>query len=150
VAAGIVSIAAAVLIIVACALPYVQVKYSAGARATSISIFNAGPGASASNLWFAVEPVAVAVLGIVGGILLLTIASIRLRSVVAGMLVGFGIQTILLFLGYALGLDYGLNRAGLAGGVGMLGGYLLAGAGCVAAASQAGRTPAPAPVALPG
>jgi len=73
VAAGVVAIAAAVLIIVACALPYVQVKDALGEHFTSISIFNAGPGASASNLWFAVEPVGVAVLGIVGGILLLLI-----------------------------------------------------------------------------
>jgi len=38
--------------------------------------------------------------------------------------------------------------AGLGGAVGMLGGYLLAGAGWVAAASRAGRTPA-APIAPP-
>ena len=149
VAAGVVSIAAAVLIIVACALPYVQVKAALGGHFTSISIFNAGPGASASNLWFAVEPVGVAVLAIVGGILLLTIGSVRLRSVVAGTLVAFGIQTMLLFLGYALGLGYGGNRAGLGGAIGMLGGYLLAGAGCVAAASRAGRAPVQAPVAPP-
>ena len=137
------------LIIVACALPHVQVKDALGGHFTSVSIFNAAPGASASNLWFAVEPVGVAVLAIAGGILLLTIGGIRLRSVVAGTLVALGIQTMLLFLGYALGLDYGGNRAGLGGAIGMLGGYLLAGAGCVAAASRAGPAPAAAPIAPP-
>jgi hypothetical protein len=136
VAAGVGSIASAVLIVLACALPYVQVKSFTGSHFTALSIFNAGPGSSASNLWFAVEPVGVAAFAIAGGILLMTIGFGRLRPVVAGTLVAFGIQTILLFLGYALGLGYGTNQEGIAGALGMLGGYLLAGAGVVAAASR--------------
>jgi zinc-ribbon domain len=136
VAAGAGSIASAVLIVLACVLPYVRVKSFTGSHFTALSIFNAGPGSSASNLWFAVEPVGVAAFAIAGGILLMTIGYGRLRTVVAGTLVAFGIQTILLFLGYALGLGYGTNQEGIAGALGMLGGYLLAGAGVVAAASR--------------
>jgi hypothetical protein len=136
VAAGVASIASAVLIVLACALPYVRVKSFTGSHFTNVSIFSAGPGSSASNLWFAVEPVGVAAFAIAGGILLMTIGYGRLRAVVAGALVAFGIQTILLFLGYALGLSYGTDKEGIAGALGMLGGYLLAGAGVVAAASR--------------
>lgn len=136
VAAGVASIASAVLILLACALPYVRVKSFTGSHFTNVSIFNAGPDTSASNLWFAVEPVSVAAFAIAGGVLLMTIGYGRLRAVVAGTLVAFGIQTILLFLGYALGLSYGTDKEGIAGALGMLGGYLLAGAGVVAAASR--------------
>jgi len=99
------------------------------------------PAPARANLWFAVEPVGVAVLAIVGGILLLTIGSIRMRSVVAGTLVAFGIQTMLMFLGYALGLGYGGNRAGLGGAIGIAG-RLPAGRRWLRGGGQPGR-PAP-------
>jgi hypothetical protein len=72
VAAGVASIASAVLIVLACALPYVRVKSFTGSHFTNVSIFSAG----------------------------------------------------------------GTDKEGIAGALGMLGGYLLAGAGVVAAASQ--------------
>jgi hypothetical protein len=114
-----------------------------------VSIFNAGPGSSASNWWFALEPIVVAALGIAGGILLMSLEPGRFRLVVAGTLIAFGIQTMLLFLGYALGLSYGINREGIGGPLGMVGGYLLAGAGAVAAASRAVQPAGPARVAPP-
>ena len=146
VATGIASIAAAGFIIAGCAFPYV--KYTIAGHTTSVSVFNAGPGSSASNLWFAVEPIVVAALAIAGGILLMRLGPGRFRLVVAGTLVAFGFQTMLLFLGYALGLSYSGNRQGIGGPLGLVGGYLLAGAGAVAAASRSAQ-PAGSPPAAP-
>lgn len=144
---GVASIGAAGLVILGCVLPYA--KFTLAGHTTSISVFNAGPGASPNNLWFAAEPIGVAVVGVVCGILLMTIGGGRLRSVAAGILIGFGLQTVLLFLGYELGFDFDSYQAGVGGALGMLGGYLLAGTGAVAAASRAGQPPVRAPIAPP-
>jgi zinc-ribbon domain len=142
---GVASIAAAGLVVLGCVLPYA--KFTLAGHTTSISVFNAGPGSSPNNLWFAAEPIGVAVVGVVCGILLMTIGVGRLRSVVAGILIGFGLQTILLFLGYELGFDFDGYQAGVGGALGLLGGYMLAGIGAVAAASRAGHPPVRAPIA---
>jgi len=139
VAAGILAIAAALVVVAASALPYVRLSTGVAGHFESMSIFNAGSGSNASNLWFAVEPAGVALLGIILGVLLMVIRKGSLLAVVAGMLVAFGIQTVFLFLGYALGLDYGTNKPGAAGAIGILGGLLLAGAGVMGAASRAAR-----------
>jgi hypothetical protein len=138
VAAGILAMVAALVIVAASALPYIRLSAGAG-HFQSLSIFNAGPGSNASNLWFAAEPAGVALLGIILGVLLMVARQGTLLAVAAGMLIAFGIQTVLLFLGYALGLDYGANRPGVAGAVGILGGLLLACAGVLGAASRSAR-----------
>jgi hypothetical protein len=129
---------AALVIVAASALPYVRLSAGAG-HFQPLSIFNAGPGSNASNLWFAVEPAGVALLGIILGVLLMVARQGTLLAVAAGMLIASGIQTALLFLGYALGLDYGANRPGVAGAVGILGGLLLACAGVLGAASRSAQ-----------
>jgi hypothetical protein len=139
VAAGIMAIAAALVIVAASALPYVRLATGVAGHFESMSIFNAGPGSNASNLWFAVEPAGVALLGIILGVLLMVIRKGSLLAVAAGMLIAFGIQTVFLFLGYTLGLDFGTNKPGVAGAIGILGGLLLAGAGVMGAASRTAR-----------
>jgi hypothetical protein len=135
VAAGILAIVAALVIVAASVLPYIKLSSGAG-HFQPMSIFNAGPGSNSSNLWFAVEPAGVALLGIILGVLLMVIRRGRLLAVAAGMLLAFGIQTVFLFLGYALGLDYGANKPGVGGAAGILGGLLLACAGVMAAAAR--------------
>jgi hypothetical protein len=141
VAAGILAIVAALVIVAASALPYVRLSAGAG-HFQPLSIFNAGPGSNASNLWFAIEPAGVALLGIILGVLLMAARQGRLLTVAAGMLIAFGIQTVFLFLGYALGLDYGTNQPGVAGALGILGGLLLACAGVMGAVSRTAWGPA--------
>jgi hypothetical protein len=134
-AAAIVTAVGAILIIWACALPDLHI--SSGNGRTSFSIFNSG---AAGDLWFAVEPVGVAVIGIAAAlIIMLANRSARMRLVAAGVLIGFGIQTILLFAGYEFYVQ-SPNHAGPGGAVGILGGLLLLVAGLIAAASRPAST----------
>ena len=129
--AGIVTVVGAILIIWACALPDLHIP--AGNGRTSFSIFNSG---AAGDLWFAVEPVGVAVIGVAAGlIIMLANRSARMRLLAAGVLIGFGIQTILLFAGYEFYVQ-SPDHAGPGGAVGILGGLLLLVAGLIAAASR--------------
>jgi len=136
VAAGVLAIVAALIVVAASALPYVRFSTGVAGHFQSMSIFNPGPGSNASNLWYAVEPAGVALLGIILGVLVMVVRRGSLLAVAAGMLIAFGIQTVFLFLGYALGLDFGTNKPGVAGAVGILGGLMLACAGIMAAASR--------------
>jgi hypothetical protein len=130
-AAVVVTVVGAILIIWACALP--DLNLPAGSGRTSFSIFNSG---AAGDLWFAVEPVGVAVIGIaVALIIMLANRSTRLGLLAAGMLVGFGIQTALLFAGYEFYVR-SPDHAGPGGAVGILGGIVLVAAGLIAAASR--------------
>jgi hypothetical protein len=134
-AAAIVTVVGAILIIWACALPDLHVPPGNGR--TSFSIFNSG---AAGDLWFAVEPVGVAVIAIAAAlIIMLANRSARMRLVAAGVLIGFGIQTILLFAGYEFYVQ-SPNHAGPGGAVGILGGLLLLVAGLIAAASRPAST----------
>jgi hypothetical protein len=129
--AAIVTAVGAILIIWACALPDLRVP--AGNGRTSFSVFNSG---AAGDLWFAVEPVGVAVLGVAAAlIIMLANRSARMRLVTGGVLIGFGIQTILLFAGYEFYVR-SPDHAGPGGAVGILGGLLLLAAGVIAAASR--------------
>ena len=105
----------------------------AGNSRTSFSIFNSG---TAGDLWFAVEPVGVAVIGVAAAvIIMLANRSARLRLLAIGLLFGFGIQTVLLFAGsefYVRSPDH----AGPGAAIGILGGILLLLAGLIAAASR--------------
>jgi hypothetical protein len=126
---GVVTAVGAILTIWACALPDLHVP--AGNGRTSFSIFNSG---GAGDLWFAVEPVGVAVIGVaVALIIMLARRSVRMRLVATGILIGFGAQTILLFAGYEFYVR-SPDHAGPAGAVGILGGLLMLAAGLIAAA----------------
>jgi hypothetical protein len=135
----------AILIIWACALPDLYIP--AGNGRTSFSIFNSGGG---GDLWFAVEPVGVAVIGVAAAlIIMLANRSARTRLLAAGILIGFGIQTILLFAGYEFYVR-SPDHAGPGGAVGILGGIVLLVAGLIAAASRPASTavtgvPSPSP-----
>lgn len=125
---------AAILIVWACALPDLYV--SGGTGRTSFSIFNSG---GAGQLWFAVEPVGVAVIAVLAALVVAANRSARLRLLATGVLFGFGIQTILLFAGYEF-YARSPDRMGPAGAVGILGGIVLLVAALIAAASR--RAPA--------
>jgi uncharacterized membrane protein YphA (DoxX/SURF4 family) len=75
---------------------------------------------------------------IVGGILLLVTRRDMLVTIVAAMLTALGTQTFFLFVGYAFGLDFGTNKMGVGGGVGMLAGFVLAAAGIIGLIGEAG------------
>ena len=121
---------AGILIVWACALPDL---YASGSGRTSFSIFNSGgPG----DLWFAVEPVGVAIIGVLAALIIMAAnRSARLRLLAAGVLFGFGIQTVLLFAGYEFYVR-SPNRAGPGGAVGIVGGIVLLVAALIAAASR--------------
>jgi hypothetical protein len=122
---------AAILIVWACALPDLYV--SGGNGRTSFSIFNSG---GAGALWFAVEPVGVAVIGLLAALIIMAAnRSARLRLLATGVLFGFGIQTVLLFAGYEFYVR-SPDRAGPGGAVGILGGIVLLVAALIAAASR--------------
>jgi hypothetical protein len=121
---------AAILIVWACALPDLYV--SGGTGRTSFSVFNSG---GAGQLWFAVEPVGVAVIAVLAALITAANRSARLRLLATGVLFGFGVQTVLLFAGYEF-YARSPDRAGPGGAVGILGGIVLLVAALIAAASR--------------
>jgi hypothetical protein len=152
VTAGALAIVGAVVAVVACAVPFVTFVF--GGHHQSASIFSPGPDTPGSDLWFVVEPVGVAALAIVGGVLLLAVRRGRLPAVAAGMLAAFGIQTVFLFLGYTLGYDNSGNQVSAGGPVGIVAGILLVVAGFLGLGSlrdqATAQNPAPGPVPPPG
>ena len=147
--AGILGVVAALLVLAGSALPYAHVSEGLPGKYTSLSIFNAGPGASLNNLWFTAEPILVALLGIVGGIILLASRRDILLTIVSAMLLALGAQTFFLFVGYALGLDFGANKIAVGGFVGLLGGIVLGAAGIVGLIGEAGFSAAWPPARYP-
>jgi hypothetical protein len=133
---GILAIVAALIVIGGSALPYVHQPTGLGHKFTSPSIFYS-PFPGWTYLWFAAEPIVVALAAIVGGIMLLASRRDILVTIVAAMLTALGVQTIFLFAGYALS-SVSPDKAGPGGGVGMLGGFALAAAGILALAGEAG------------
>jgi hypothetical protein len=132
VAGAVAAFVGAIVVIVACALPYANITDNSVSNATP-SIFNPG---YAGGLWYAVEPVAVAVLGIVVGVLLIALRGRISRALAAGVLIALGVQTFLLFLGYAGSSATGTSeRFGIGGAIGVVGGLAIAFAGTLAAAS---------------
>jgi len=129
IAGGVIAIVGALAIIGACALPVTTNTFGFGSNSGSISLFKElGTG---SARWYLVEPIGVAVLGVLAGIIVMVSRSRVLPVIAAGVLIGFGIQTVFLFLGYWRGFGNG-EHAGPAGIVGILAGLLLAVAGLVA------------------
>jgi hypothetical protein len=134
---AVVAFVGAVAVIVACVVPYANYTDPSVSPATP-SIFNPGyPGA----VWYAVEPVLVAVVGVVAGVLLIALRGRLLRALAAGVLLAVGVQTFVLFIGYVLAAATGPGeRAAIGGGIGLLGGLALAIGGALAAASLSPRT----------
>jgi hypothetical protein len=130
----------AVVILIACALPYATYT-DPSVSPTTPSIFNPGyPGA----LWYAVEPVTVALIGIVAGVLLIALRGRVARALAAAALLALGVQTVVLFVGYVGAAATGPSeRAAIGGAIGLLGGLVLAIGGALAAASLSVR-PGPA------
>jgi hypothetical protein len=123
------AIAGGLAIIGACLLPFVRLASSVSNGQNAPSILSPGPGAS---LWFAVEPIGVALVAIAAGIVLLASGSQGVRWAMAGVLLAFGIQTPLLFAGYLFGFSTGSGvHHGSAGPVGILAGLLLLAAGII-------------------
>ena len=78
----------------------------------------------------------VLIIGVIAGlIIMLANRSARLRLLAAGVLVGFGIQTVLLFAGYEFQVR-SPDHAGPGGAVGILGGIVFLVAALIAAASR--------------
>jgi hypothetical protein len=127
---GILAIVGAVLVLVACAVPYV--KFTIGSHAQSVSLFNPGPDAPGAEYWFVVEPVGVIILAIVGGALIIASSGrARRRAIAAGALTVLGIQTVFLFAGYAFGNGGDGNQTGPAGYIGIVAALLVIASGII-------------------
>jgi hypothetical protein len=131
VAGAVAAFVGAVVVLVACALPYATFTDPSVSLATP-SIFDPGfPG----GLWYAVEPVIVAVLAIVAGVLLIALRGRVLSALAAGMLFALGVQSFVLFVGYVGASAGGTSEhAAIGGGIGLLGGLAIAFGGTLAAA----------------
>jgi len=149
------AIAGAVGVIVACLLPFLHFSRAQGGGSPSILL----TGSPYAQLWFAAEPVAVAIAAIAAGVVLLASRPPGARWAAAGMLLAFGIQTPLLFAGYLFGITLNPgSHHGPAGPVGILAGLLLLAAGILGlagaaagqrAAAQNGGTAAPGGTVTP-
>ena len=129
---------AGLLIIVACALPYVH--YTDTSDPSDLSIFNTGYGPSNG---FAIEPAGVALIAIVVGVMLVAWANRTARAIASGVLIAYGLQTVLLFVGYiALAVFSESAQLRPGGLLGLFAGFLLFGAGASSLASVFAREPA--------
>jgi len=154
---GVIAFLGAIGVIVACAVPLIKGPAGAGFGSTSVTLFNLlshGP-----LKWFLAEPIGVAVLSVVAGLVIMSSRSRAVPAVAAGILIGIGIQTAALFFaihsvvsGLVGGIVSGLGslsgstgalalgiQTGPAGVVGLLGGVLLIVAGVVAGVAAARR-----------
>jgi len=139
VAGAVVGFVGAAVIVVACALPYATYT-DTSVSPTTPSIFYPGyPGA----LWYAAEPVLVAVAGIGVGVLLIALRGRVVRALAAGVLLALGVQTFVMFIGYVGASATGPGEhAAIGGGIGLVGGLALAiGGGLAAASLSVGRKP---------
>ena len=137
-AGGVIAMVSGLLIVVACALPFVH--YTDSQEPTSPSIFNTG---FSPSYGFAVEPVGVALIAFVVGVLLIAWTNRIARAISSGALIAFGVQTVLLFFGYiALAVLSESAQVGPGGVVGVLGGFLMLAAGAASLASVFARDPA--------
>jgi hypothetical protein len=160
IAGGVIAILGAIGVIVACAVPLIKGPSSVGFGSSSVTLFNLlshGP-----LKWFLAEPIGVAVLSVLAGLIIMASRTRVPPAVAAGVLIGIGIQTAALFYaihsvvsGLVGGIVSGLGslsgsgstgslalgiQTGPAGIVGLLGGVLLVVAGVVAAVAAARRT----------
>jgi hypothetical protein len=136
-AGGVVAILGAVVIIVACVIPFAH--YTDNTSPSSPSIVNPGyPGA----LWYAVEPGGVILFAIAAGVALIALRSRISRALMTGALMAFGAQTALMFASYAGAAVAGPSeQVGPGGPIGVLGGLAIMVGGALAAASLGVRRP---------
>ena len=130
-AGGIAGLLGAAAVVGGSWLPYAH--YTGPGSTGYPSIFNAGfPG----SLWYAVEPVAAAVLGLSVSALLVVRPGRPIGLIAAGVLLALGIQTFALFLGYAGSTPYAEpnSQIGIGSFVGMIGGLCMGAAGLLALA----------------
>jgi hypothetical protein len=107
---------------------------------TSPSIFNTG--FTPSN-GFAVEPVGVALIAFAIGVVLIAWTNRIARAIGSGVLIAFGVQTVLLFFGYVALAVFSTSAQVRPGGlVGVLAGFMLIAAGAASLASVFARDPA--------
>ena len=116
---GITALLALPVVLVGCALPFIN--WTDTSNGASSSIF--GPGFPA-GYWFAAEPVAMVLGAIPAAILLIAVKHPTARAIASGLLMAFGTQTVAMFLGYTFG-DLGFGRIGPGGPVGLVGGAIL-------------------------
>lgn len=123
-AGGVAGIIGALLVIVACAVPYVHTADG------SPSLFNPG---YAGGIWFAVEPIAVILIAISAGVVIVASTQRSLQMAAAAILLATGVQTFFLFVGYA-GFDLSTSDRTAAPGsaIGLVGGLCLATGGLLA------------------
>jgi hypothetical protein len=127
-----VAFVAAIVIVVACALPYATYTDQSVSPAAPSIFFPGYPGA----LWYAAEPVLVVGAAIAAGVLLITLRARVVHALAAGVLLALGVQTFVMFIGYVGAAATGPGEhAAIGGGIGLLGGLALAIGGGVAAAS---------------
>jgi len=100
--------------------------------------------ASARDSAFAAEPIGVAVLALMSAVALVVWRMPIVRAVAASVLLAYGVQTFLLFVGYVyLAIKSESAQLGPGGVVGMLAGLLLAASGVAAGVSLIRQQPAP-------
>jgi hypothetical protein len=138
--AGIAGLAGVLFIVLGSLVPFI--KYP---DQPAESIFGGYKGEPAGLLfWNAIEPAAVAVVCLVLAIILLT--SARPTLLVCGMLTGFGIESTLLFAGYAFAID-SPGKRGAGGALGLLGALAILAAGLISYRYQRSQPEAGPPTA---
>jgi len=138
-ASGIAAAAGSLLIILACALPYIHYTDSS-IQPSSPSIFN--PGFASSN-GFAAEPVGVAILALIAAVALVMWQKPVIRAIASFVVLAYGVQTLLLFAGYVFYAAKSDSAQLAPGGVvGVIAGLLLAVSGLTAAFTVIRRQPA--------
>jgi hypothetical protein len=135
VGAAVAGCAAVYFLLLACVAPFA--RYS-GSRPESI--LNGYPGHPGSEtFWFAVEPVGVLLIALGATVLLFAPQRLlRLGRLLPAMLMAFGVQTILLFAGYAFATAFAQHEVG--GFVGIVGGAALLAAGLASQRRDGPRT----------
>jgi hypothetical protein len=138
---AITAIAAVVVIIAGCVLPFVRYTDATPGYSQTASVFNGGfPGA-----WGNVpEPILVIVFALAASVLIIAWANRTARAFASGGLVVMGAQTFMLFIGYAAG---GAGSGVLQSGsfVGLFGSLLLFVGGAISAASLLTKAAAEGP-----
>ncbi len=118
----------AILLVWSCALTFI--RFSSNNGGGGVSFFSVA-GDSSGTWWYAIGPVAVAVFGIVAGVVLLTTRAEFIRGLASGLLIAFGVSAILVYATYAFteGPD---DHPGPAEAVGVVGAAFLLVAGVLA------------------
>ena len=124
VAGGVAGMVGALLVVVACAVPYVHTADG------SPSLFNPG---YVGGIWFAVEPIVVILIAVTTGVVIVASSQRNLQLAAASILLAIGVQTFFLFVGYA-GFDLSTADRSAAPGsaIGILGGLCLTTGGLLA------------------